>query len=192
MSLYKYIRNAWKTPKKTFGDLWKQRLQEWRRDPVTVRIYRPTRIDRARSLGYRAKQGIILVRQRVSKGGRMREQFKAGRNPRKFRRNKIVSLSHQTIAERRANQKYVNCEVLNSYYVAEDGSSKWYEVIMVDKSHPAMKKDKILSWITKPAHTARAFRGLTSSARRSRGLHKKGKGAEKIRPSLHANMRRAH
>ena len=192
MSVYKYVRQIWKRPKDSLGDLWKARLQEWRRDPVTLRILRPTRIDRARSLGYRAKQGIIVVRQRISRGGRMRPKFKAGRSPSKYRRNKIVSMSHKTIAERRANQKYVNCEVLNSYYVAEDGMYKWYEVILVDKSHPAIKKDKTLSWITKPAHTSRAFRGLTSAARKSRGLHKKGKGAEKIRPSLRANMRRAH
>ncbi len=37
----------------------------------------------------------------------------------------------------------------------------------------------------------RAFRGLTSAGRKSRGLRRKGKGAEKVRPSLRANKRLA-
>ena len=63
---------------------------------------------------------------------------------------------------------------------------------MVDVSHPAIKKDKILAWITKPGQKSRAFRGRTSSAKKSRGLRHKGKGAEKLRPSKSAAYRRKH
>ncbi len=54
MGMYKYIREAWKSPKETYvgGDLLKVRMIKWRREPVVVRIDRPTRLDRARSLGY--------------------------------------------------------------------------------------------------------------------------------------------
>lgn len=192
MGIYKYIRNAWKKPSEGLGNTQKLRLQEWRRQPATVRISRPTRLDRARSLGYRAKQGFVIVRQRVLRGGRKREKIKHGRTPRKFHRNKVVSMSLQTIAERRANQKFVNCEVLSSYYAANDGQYEWYEIILVDKNHPVIKNDPTLKWIADKANTKRAFRGLTSSGRKSRGLRKKGTGAEKIRPSLRANERRAH
>ena len=38
-------------------------------------------------------------------------------------------------------------EVLNSYYVAEDGKYKWYEVILVDPFSSSLKRDKDLGWI---------------------------------------------
>jgi len=191
MGLYKHVRELWKQPRKNLGDLWKQRLIQWRREPVTLRIERPTRIDRARSLGYKAKQGFVVVRQRLSSGGRMREKFKSGRRPKHYRRKKIVSKSYQLIAEERAVRKFVNCEVLNSYFVAKDGKNYWYEIILVDKNHPNIKADPRLRWIAGKKHTRRVFRGLTSAGRKMRGLRRKGRGAEKIRPSQRAKMRLA-
>lgn len=190
MGYLKYVRDLWKKPKANMPELYKQRLLSWRREPVTVRLERPTRIDRARSLGYKAKQGFVMVRQRVIKGGRMREQFKAGRRSKHMRRVKVVSKNYNQIAEERAQRKYTNCEVLNSYWVGEDGQYKWYEVILVSRDHPRILSDKQLSWIAKPAHKGRVFRGLTSAGRKSRGLRNKGKGAEKVRPSNRANKRK--
>ncbi|KKT75754.1 MAG: 50S ribosomal protein L15e, partial [Candidatus Peregrinibacteria bacterium GW2011_GWA2_44_7] len=40
-----------------------------RKEPVTLVLEHPTRLDRARSLGYKAKQGCIVARQRVGRGG---------------------------------------------------------------------------------------------------------------------------
>lgn len=182
MGLYVKIRELWKRPKQNLGDLWKQRLIKWRREPVTIRISRPTRLDRARSLGYKAKPGIIVVRQRVSRGGRMRPKFKGGRRPKHMRRKKILRKNYQQIAEERAAKKYPNLEVLNSYWVAKDGKYYWHEIILVDKEHPAIKSDKNLSWMSQKQHKRRAYRGLTSAGKRSRGtLLRKGKGAEKVR-----------
>ena len=164
---------------------------EWRQEETTVRIERPTRIDRARSIGYKAKEGIIIVRQRVPVSARMREGGIKGRRTKTQRRKKIVSNNYQQIAEERAAKKYPNLEVLNSYWVAEDGQEKWFEVIFIDKNHPAIVADKDLNWICQPQHEKRVFRGLTSAARRSRGLMNKGKGAEKIRPSNRARDRMA-
>ena len=190
--MYKYIRNAWKQPKENLGSIWKERLILWRKEPVTVRIERPTRLDRARSLGYKAKQGFVIVRQRVIRGGRQRPQIRKGRRSKHYRRRKIVGLSYQSVAEQRAAKKYVNCEVLNSYYVAKDGRYFWYEVILVDKAHPQVLSDPNLKWIAEKKHTGRVFRGLTAAGKRSRGiLTHKGKGAEKMRPSLRANLRRS-
>jgi len=192
MGVYKYIQTLWKKPKKNMPELWKQRLVTWRREPVTVRIERPTRLDKARSLGYKSLQGFVLVRQRVNRGGRMRPKMRKGRRPKTQRRKKIVAKSHQTIAEERSNKKYPNCEVLNSYWVAEDGKYKWYEIILIDPEHPVIKSRKNLKWINEPQHRGRVYRGLTSSGRKSRGLGNKGKGAEKVRPSLRAKGRKAH
>jgi len=52
-SFYGYIGDAWKSPKKSYvGGLRRERLIEWRREPAVIRLKRPTRLDRARSLGY--------------------------------------------------------------------------------------------------------------------------------------------
>ena len=188
MGIYKYIRAAWERPKETLGDLYKQRLMEWRRDPAVLRIDTPTRIDRARSLGFRAKEGIIMARVRVLRGGHFRPKFVGGRRPKTRRRMKIVGKSYQWMAEENAAKRFPNCEVLNSYFVAKDGTNYWYEIVLVDRAHPAILADKELNFVAQPQHRGRVFRGLTSAGRRSRGiLTHKGKGAEKLRPSLRAN-----
>ena len=75
MGIYKYIRDAWAQPKDTLGAQYRQYLIQWRTEPATLRIERPTRLDRARSLGYRAKQGIFVVRQCVTRGGHNRPDW---------------------------------------------------------------------------------------------------------------------
>ena len=190
MALYKYIRKSWNSPSDEVKALWRERLIKWRQEPATVRIERPTRIDRARSLGYKAKQGFILIRQRVSRGGRQNPQARHPRRSKRMSRRKDLALSYQVVAEMRAVQKSPNCEVLNSYYVGEDGLSYWYEVILVDRNSPSILADPEMRWIS--GHKGRVQRGLTSAARKSRGLRHKGKGFEKMRPSLRAHGRRAH
>ena len=85
-SMYAFIREAWKRPWEGFmGRLMWERLQKWRREPAVVRIDRPTRIDRARSLGYRAKKGIIVVRVRVRRGGTTPTRPNKGRKTKFFK-----------------------------------------------------------------------------------------------------------
>ncbi len=176
MGAYKYIKNLWKRPKEALGRLWSERLIKWRREETVMRIERPTRIDRARSLGYKAKQGFVMARVRVKKGGRERPRHSKGRKPKKAGFVKFtLAKSKQWVAEEKAARKFPNLEVLNSYYVGEDGKQKWYEIILVDKSHPAIKKDKDVSWICDKKHTRRVFRGLTSAGSKGRGLLHKGK-----------------
>ena len=76
-SLYGFITDAWKIPEASYvGTLRQERLVAWRREPAVVRVERPTRLDRARSLGYKAKQGIIVVRAKVRRGGRRKTRRK--------------------------------------------------------------------------------------------------------------------
>jgi len=103
---------------------------------------------------------------------------------------KIVDINYQLVAEQRAQKKFNNCEVLNSYFVAKDGLYYWYEIIMVDAHHPSIYKDNRTKWLKSGKHKGRVFRGLTSAGKKSRGLYNKGKGAEKLRPSRHANLKR--
>ncbi|MCK5626760.1 50S ribosomal protein L15e, partial [Candidatus Bathyarchaeota archaeon] len=35
---------------------------KWRREPAILRVEKPTRIERAKRLGYKAKQGFVVVR----------------------------------------------------------------------------------------------------------------------------------
>lgn len=169
--VYQYIRDIWKKPKAGLGELWKKRLVEWRKEPAVLRVERPTRLDRARSLGYKAKQGYIIVRSRVPRGVTKRPKFAGGRRPKRYAQNNLpVAVSKQRIAEQRAAKKYPNCEVLNSYWVAEDGKYKWFELILVDKTHTAILADPKINWIAEPANRGRAFRGLTSAGKDGRGL----------------------
>jgi large subunit ribosomal protein L15e len=187
---YKYIAEAWSKPEKSFVDeLMRQRLIEWRRQPAITRVEKPTRLDRARKLGYKAKQGFIIVRVRVRRGGLRKQRPKSGRRPKRMGVKKFKpAKSLRLIAEERAARKFPNLEVLNSYWVGEDGRSKWFEVIMVDPHHPAIKADEDVNWITQKQHKKRVFRGLTSAGKKVRGLRLKGRGAEKFRPSKKAGM----
>ncbi len=172
MGLHKYMRNLWKKPQENMPDLWRERLLLWRKEPVTVKIAKPTRIDRARSLGYKAKQGFVVVRQRVSRGGHRRAQPKHGRRPKRFGTRKNLSKNYQQIAEERVQKKFKNLTVLNSYWVAQDGKHYWYEVILVDSNHPVIKSDKNLAWLQTKKNQTRVFQGKTSSGRKGRGLRK--------------------
>jgi len=170
--MYHYIAELWKKPSDgELRELMKERLIKWRRQPAVVRVEKPTRVDRARSLGYKAKLGFIVVRVRVRKGGRRRPRPNKGRRPKRMGvYGYAPAKSIRLIAEERAARKYPNLEVLNSYYVGEDGVYKWYEVILVDPNHPAIKSDKDVKWIT--SHRGRVFRGLTSAGKKMRGLRK--------------------
>jgi len=190
MGLYKAISDIWKRPKDGLESLWQKRQIQWRKEPTILKIEKPTRIDRARSLGYKAKEGYIVARVRVSRGGRQRPLIKKGRRSKHRRRTKIVDKSYQWIAEEKAQKRFTNLEVLNSYSVGKDGIHFWFEIILVDPYHPVIKADKKINWICQRSHTNRVLRGKTSAGRRSRGLIYKGKGAEKLRPSLKANKNR--
>lgn len=171
-SMYHYIADAWKRPYEgEMKEIMKRRLIEWRSGPAVVRVEKPTRLDRAREIGYKAKVGFVIARVRVRKGGMRKQRPNKGRRPKRmgiygFAPAKPIQL----IAEERAARKYPNLEVLGSYYVGEDGLYKYYEVILVDPHHPAIKNDKDISWVTQPQHRGRVYRGKTMAGRRMRGL----------------------
>lgn len=154
------------------SDAQKELVMEWRKQGTLTRIPKPTRIARARTLGYKAKQGIFVVRVKVPKGRRKRPMPAGGRGPKKSGRFFSLDKSKCQVAEEKASRKYKNAEVLNSYFAGEDGVSKWFECILVDRAHPSVQKDKERNWITKKDQRGRAFRGLTSSGKKSRGLRK--------------------
>ena len=181
-----YLRQAWKKPDKT---LLRQRMVEWRKSEVFTKVDKPLRLDRAHALGYKAKKGFVIIRVRLKRGGHKRSRPNKGRRSKRLHTRKNLGMNYKWIAEQRAQRKYKNLEVLNSYQIGKDGINYFYEVIMVNPNAPEIKSDKQLNWIAKPGNKKRAMRGLTSAAKKSRGLRNKHP-TSKTRPSVRAGKRR--
>ncbi len=177
--LYHHLREVWRKPNR---ELLHSRMIQWRAGDAIVKVDKPLRLDKARSLGYKAKKGFVVVRVRVKRGGRSRPRHAHGRKSRKQHESKILKMSYQWVAEIRAANRYKNLEVLNSYNLGKDGKHYFYEVILVDTSRPEIKKDRVYSWMANGKNSKRAHRGLTSAAKKSRGLRTKSHNL-KVRPS---------
>jgi len=194
MGGYRYLSELWKK-KQSDTMRFLKRIRAWnlRQLPRVHRTTRPTRIDKARMLGYKRAPGYVIYRVRIRRGGRRRPNRK-GIVYGKPANHGINQLKHkknlQSIAEERAGRTCTNLRVLNSYWVTEDGANKWYEVIMVDPRHPKIQQDPKINWIARARHKRREARGLTSAGRKHRGLRKKGHLAKKARPSVRANWKR--
>lgn len=189
MGAYSYIQENFEKSYSERDEVYRSRLMDMRREAVVTRLEKPTNVARARSLGYKAKQGFVIVRARVSRGAGMHTRPNKGRKPSRMGVNKLTrGKSKQLTAEERAQRKFPNLEVLNSYWVADDGMHKWFEVIMVDPCHPCIANDPNLSWTARDRN--RVNRGRTSAGKKTRGHMYKGLGTEKVRPSVKAHNRR--
>lgn len=121
----------------------RQRAVVWRNQNAVTRVEKPSRIARARRLGYKAKQGIIVIRMRVGTGGMRKQRPRGGRRPKHLGVTKIkADVSMKQVAERRILQRYPNMKLLGSYFLYKDGMHYWFEVILADPSHPRIAKDK--------------------------------------------------
>ena len=121
----------------------RQRAVIWRNQNAVTRVEKPSRIARARRLGYKAKQGIIVIRMRVGTGGMRKERPRGGRRPKHLGVTKIkADVSMKQVAERRVLERYPNMKLLGSYFLYKDGMHYWFEVVLADPSHPRIAKDK--------------------------------------------------
>merc|ERR1712160_46702 len=93
-------------------------------------------------------------------------------------------------AEERAGRKCGSLRVLNSYWICQDSTYKYFEIILVDPSHKAIRRDPRINWIVAPVMKHRELRGITSAGRANRGLRSKAHGSTKRRPSMRANWKR--
>ncbi len=139
MGMYKYLTETWNQRDKTDLQRYLRQLAiKWRREPTVHRVEYPTRLERARALGYKAKQGYVVVRVRIRRGGARKPRPRAGRRQRALGVTKFTrSMSLKNIAEEKAKKKFPNLRVLNSYYVWEDGLHHWFETIMRDPHNPS-------------------------------------------------------
>ncbi|KAK7204835.1 putative ribosomal protein, large subunit [Myxozyma melibiosi] len=182
MGAYKYLEELQrKKQSDVLRFLLRIRCWEYRQLNVVHRASRPSRPDKARRLGYKAKQGFVIYRIRVRRGGRKKPVRKGatygkptnmGVNQLKYQR------SLRTTAEERVGRRCPNLRVLNSYWVNQDSSYKYFEVILVDPQHNAIRNSAKYNWIANPVHKHRESRGLTGAGKASRGI-KKGHGYSK-------------
>jgi len=194
MGAYKYMSELYKKKQSdVLRFVLRVRCWEYRQLPAIVRVNRPSRPDKARRLGYKAKQGFVIYRVRVRRGGRKKPVRKGktfgkpknqGVNQLKFARN------HRSVAEERVGKRAGNLRVLNSYWINQDATYKYYEVILVDPFHAAIRRDPRINWICQNTQKHRELRGLTAAGKKARGLRVKGHGAGKLRPSKRASWKR--
>eukprot|EP00793_Prasinoderma_coloniale_P001100 PRCOL_00006091-RA len=194
MGAYKYMEELWrKKQSDVCRYLQRIRCWEYRQMPKIYRCTHPARPDKARRLGYKAKQGYVIYRVRVRRGNRKRPCHKGqvygkpvhqGVSELKFQRNL------QSVAEERLGRRCGGLRILNSYWVNADSSCKYYEVICVDPAHPSIRNDPKINWITGQIH--RELRGLTHAGRKHRGLTGRGSRYCKNRPSRRSVIKKTN
>ena len=194
MGAYKYLQELWrKKQSEVMSFVLRMRTWEYRQLPVIHRCSKPSRIEKARKLGYRAKQGYVIYRVRIRRGGRKRQAPKGqiyGKLKRQGINHKKPYRNHRAIAEIRVGRRVPALRVLNSYWVGQDATFKFYEVILVDPTHNAIRNDPKINWICAPGKKHREQRGLTSAGSKARGLQARGNKDNKKRPSRRANYLR--
>ncbi|MES1909412.1 MAG: 60S ribosomal protein L15-2 [Cercozoa sp. M6MM] len=193
MGCYKYLEELWrKKQSDVIRFVLRVRAWEFRQLPTIHRAVHPTRPDKARRLGYKAKQGYVVYRVRVRRGLRKRPLHKGmvHGKPENQGIKLAATRSLRSVAEERVGRRASNLRVLNSYWAAQDSTYKYFEVICVDPSHAAIRNDARINWICSSKQNHRELRGLTSAGKKYRGLRVKGHGASKLRPSRRANWKR--
>jgi len=183
MGAYKYLEEIWK--KKScdmMRFLFRLRAWEYRQLPNIYRVNNSTRPDKARKLGYKKKQGFSIQRVAIRRGGRKMQRPQGI----VYGKPKHQGISHlkpprtlKVVAEGRVARKCANTRVLNSYWINEDATYKYYEVICVDVQHNGIRNDPRINWICNATHKHREMRGLTSAGRKSRGFKSHGHKAKK-------------
>ena len=184
--LYYYLRQAWKKPD---PKALRERMVEWRSEETFTKVEKPLRLDRARALGYKDKTGFVIIRTKINRGGHKRTRPKKGRRSKRMHTRKNLKMSYKWIAEQRVSKRFANLEVLNSYQIGKDGKHYFFEVICVDPSKPEISKAKETKFLTQGQNQNRPERGLTSAAKKSRGLRNKDP-TSKVRPSRRAGERK--
>jgi large subunit ribosomal protein L15e len=121
ITAYKYVDELYKKKQSdVLRFLLRLRCWEYRQLNTIHRASRPARPDKARRLGYKAKQGYVIYRVRVRRGSRKRQAPK-GQVYGKPASQGITQLKFQrslrSVAEERVGRRCPNLRVLNSYWV---------------------------------------------------------------------------
>nr|AAF67144.1 large subunit ribosomal protein L15 [Syntrichia ruralis] len=193
MGAYKYIEELWRRKQSdVLRFLLRVRCWEFRQLPGIVRVTAQPP-DKARRLGYRPSRvtwctvcvcAVEAGRGRWPRVLCMEKPKNQGITQLKFQRNL------RSVAEERAGRKLGGLRVLNSYWINQDSTYKYFEIILVDPQHKVIRKDPRINWIVNPVHKHRDVRGLTSAGKKYRGLRGRGHLYTKARPSIRATWKR--
>jgi large subunit ribosomal protein L15e len=192
MGAAKYIRRTFQNEFKGVKDanydysaIMRARTIDFRKeDDSVVRLEHPTNLPAAHRVGYKAKQGIIVVRTNVRKGSGTKHRPKNKRRPKRQGKNKLTRrISIQAISEQRASKRFPNMEVLGSYKIAEDGGKHYFEVILADRTASTITTDKELSYLMHN-QKGRAERGKTASGRSNVEVNKKNARKNRAKKAL--------
>jgi len=119
-----------------------QRAIALRKGPTIARIERPSRLSKARMMGYKAKDGVVVVRIKLRRGGMRRPRPTSGRRSKHMGVLRMKSDEPvQRVAERRVLEKYRNLRLLGSYLYWQDGKHSWFECILIDPLNPSINSD---------------------------------------------------
>ena len=193
MGAYKYLEELWKKKQSdVMRFVLRLRTWEYRQLPTIHRCHRPSRVEKARKLGYKAKQGFVVYRIRVRRGGRKKPVPKGiitGKPKHQGVKVKFAR-SLRNVAEERVGRLIGNLRVLNSYWVGQDSTFKFFEIICVDPAHNAIRNDPKINWICRPVMKHREMRGLTAAGKKYRGLQVRGNNDNKNRTSRRGNWKK--
>lgn len=96
----------------------------------------------------------------------------------------------KSVAEERVGRRCGALRVLNSYWVGQDSTYKFFEVLLADPAHKTIRRDPSINWICNSVMKHRELRGLTSAGKSSRGFGKGHGYSKTIGSSRRANWKR--
>ena len=174
MGAYKYMSEIYrKKQSDVLRYLLRIRCWQYRQLTKVHRVPRSTRPDKARRLGYKNKQGYVIYRIAMRRGGRKRPVPKGApmckpKTSGGVKQQKPVR-NLQSIAEERVGRRVLGLRILSSYWVGQDSTYKYFEVIMIDIHHKAITRDPKINWMCSNLTKHRELRGLTTAGKSSRG-----------------------
>ncbi|ELK08873.1 60S ribosomal protein L15 [Pteropus alecto] len=160
MGAYKYIQELWRR-KQSHVMRFLLRVCWWQYcQPSAIHtVLHPTRPDKVRRLGYKVKQGYVIYQIRVCCGGCKRPVPKGATYGKPVhhgvKQPKFAGSLHQSVAEEQAGCHCGALRVLNSYWVGEDSTYRFFEVIFIDSFHKAIRRNPDIQRVTKPVHKHR-------------------------------------
>merc|ERR1712203_2222 len=177
MGAYKYMTEMYrKKQSDVMRYLLRIRCWHYRQLTKVHRAPRSTRPDKARRLGYKNKQGFVIYRIAMRRGGRKRPVAKGCPYGKPKTSGAVKEQKPernlQSIAEERVGRRVKGLRVLNSYWVGQDSTYKYFEIIMIDPHHKAITRDPKINWMCSAVAKHRELRGLTAAGKSSRGLGK--------------------
>ena len=129
MGAAKYINASFQKSAKDRSETYRKRIRIWKKQNTVMRT-NPTNPVRARALGYKATKEFIVARVRMKKGNRVRPKADLGRKPGKTRKRVEPGRALSWYAMQKSMRRFPNFQPINCYWAGEDGSEKFFEVIM--------------------------------------------------------------